>query len=161
MKTGVVLFLAIVAAWPPPVGAQHAVPLNSRDSAWHALNRLAYGPRPGEIERVARAGVLRWIDAQLAPDKIDDETVARREHEFDVLKYDRGDLAHLYAQVQRLASGLAGAGLVGPDVAGGGRQRDPERPAGPRCCDRPTARSASRREVPTDRGGESYGRRHP
>src|SRR2546421_488633 len=105
MKSLVLRLLAIVAAWPPAVGAQPAAPLQSpltpRDSAWHALNRLAYGPRPGEIERVAAGGVLRWIDAQLAPDKIDDETVAKREREFDVLKYDRGDLARLYAEVQR------------------------------------------------------------
>src|SRR5437016_1466916 len=109
MKTRVLLFVATVAARPPVVGAQHAAPLpppggralTPRDSAAHALNRLAYGPRPGEIERVARAGVLRWIDAQLAPDKIDDQIVARREREFDVLKSDRGDLARLYAEVQR------------------------------------------------------------
>ena len=91
----------IVAVWPLAVGAQQPAPLTPRDSAAHALNRLAYGPRPGEIERVARAGVLRWIDAQLAPDKIDDDTVARREREFAVLQYDRGDLARLYAAVQR------------------------------------------------------------
>jgi len=109
MKTRVLLFVATVAARPPVVGAQHAAPLQSpggraltpRDSAAHALNRLAYGPRPGEIERVARAGVLRWIDAQLTPDKIDDNDLARREHEFAVLEYDRGDLATLYAEVQR------------------------------------------------------------
>jgi len=109
MKTRVLLFVATVAARPPVVGAQHAAPLQSpggraltpRDSAAHALNRLAYGPRPGEIERVARAGVLRWIDAQLTPDKIDDNDLARREREFAVLEYDRGDLATLYAEVQR------------------------------------------------------------
>src|SRR6184192_722232 len=109
MKTRVLLLVATVAARPPVVGAQHAAPLQSprgraltpRDSASHALNRLAYGPRPGEIERVARAGVLRWIEAQLAPDQIDDESLAGREREFDVLKYDRGDLARLYAEVQR------------------------------------------------------------
>src|ERR1043166_1092050 len=89
-----------VAVWPLAVGAKQPA-LTPRDSAAHALNRLAYGPRPGEIERVARAGVLRWIDAQLAPDKIDDDTVARREREFAVLQYDRGDLARLYAAVQR------------------------------------------------------------
>src|SRR5207248_5975708 len=103
MKTRVLLFISTIAA--QAVGAQHAAPLQSplspRDSASHALNRLAYGPRPGEIERVARAGVLRWIDAQLAPDRIDDEALAGREREFDVLKYDRGDLARLYAEVQR------------------------------------------------------------
>jgi uncharacterized protein (DUF1800 family) len=91
----------IVTLWPLTAGAQQPAPLTSRDSAAHALNRLAYGPRPGEIERVARAGVLHWIDAQLAPDKIDDDTLARREREFDVLTYDRGDLARLYAAVQR------------------------------------------------------------
>src|SRR5216110_445244 len=100
MKTRVLLAIATVAA-PAGVWSQHAAPFSPRDSASHALNRLAYGPRPGEIERVARAGVLRWIDAQLAPDQIDDEALAGREREFDVLKYDRGDLARLYAEVQR------------------------------------------------------------
>src|SRR5437879_4606382 len=101
MKTRVLLLIAIVAGWPTVVGAQHAAPLTPQDSALHVLNRLAYGPRPGEIARVARAGVLRWIDAQLAPDQIDDAALAGREREFDVLKYDRGDLARLYAEVQR------------------------------------------------------------
>src|SRR5437868_3254991 len=100
MKTLVLLAIATVAA-PAGVWAQHAAPLSPRDSASHALNRLAYGPRPGEIERVARAGVLRWIDAQLRPDKIDDKDLARRERQFDVLQYDRSDLATLYAAVQR------------------------------------------------------------
>src|SRR5438445_5659930 len=101
MKARVLLLIAIVAGWPTWVGAQHAAPLPPQDSALHVLNRLAYGPRPGEIERVARAGVLPWIEAQLAPDQIDDEALAGREREFDVLKYDRGDLARLYAEVQR------------------------------------------------------------
>ncbi len=30
------------------------------------LNRFAFGPRPGEVDRVARAGVERWLDEQLA-----------------------------------------------------------------------------------------------
>jgi len=101
MKTRVLGLTTIVTLWPLTVGAQQPAPLTPRDSAAHALNRLAYGPRPGEIERVARAGVLRWIDGQLTPDKIDDKDLARREREFDVLKYDRGDLATLYTEVQR------------------------------------------------------------
>src|SRR6266576_6731448 len=92
------LTVSLALAVPAAVGAQALTP---RDAAARARNRLAYGPRPGEIERVARAGVLRWIDAQLAPDQIDDEALAGREREFDVLKYDRGDLARLYAEVQR------------------------------------------------------------
>src|SRR2546422_1679267 len=67
----------------------------------HALNRLAYGPRPGEVARVAREGVMRWIDRQLAPDQIADGDRAAREREFRVLHYDRGDLAQLYLDAQR------------------------------------------------------------
>lgn len=34
--------------------------------ARHLLNRCAFGPRPGEVERVARAGAQRWLEEQLA-----------------------------------------------------------------------------------------------
>jgi uncharacterized protein (DUF1800 family) len=38
--------------------------------ARHLLNRFAFGPRPGEVERVARSGTRRWLDEQLAgPDE--------------------------------------------------------------------------------------------
>src|SRR5665213_1952271 len=36
------------------------------------LNRLAFGPRPGEVARVREMGVDQWIALQLAPDRIDD-----------------------------------------------------------------------------------------
>ena len=35
--------------------------------AIHALNRLTFGPRPGDIERVRRLGVEQWIRGQLQP----------------------------------------------------------------------------------------------
>jgi len=44
---------------PPPSAAALA-------DARHVLNRFAFGPRPGEVERVARGGVQRWLDEQLA-----------------------------------------------------------------------------------------------
>jgi uncharacterized protein (DUF1800 family) len=75
--------------------------LTPRDSALHALNRLAYGPRPGEVERVAALGVMQWIDRQLAPDALDDRLLAEREEEFRLLRYDSGDLARLYATTKQ------------------------------------------------------------
>src|SRR6266566_7497984 len=75
--------------------------LSGRDSATHALNRLAYGPRPGEVDRVARDGVMRWIDDQLAPEHIDDAALATRQRDFDLLTYSRDDLARLYFDAQR------------------------------------------------------------
>ena len=44
----------------------------------HALNRLAYGPRPGDVERVRQMGLAKWIDQQLNPNSIEDEAVEAR-----------------------------------------------------------------------------------
>jgi hypothetical protein len=35
-------------------------------AARHLLSRCTFGPRPGEVERVARLGTARWLDEQLA-----------------------------------------------------------------------------------------------
>src|SRR5450631_223945 len=40
-----------------------------------ALNRLTYGPRPGDVEEVRRVGVEKWIDLQLHPDRIAENPV--------------------------------------------------------------------------------------
>jgi len=37
--------------------------------AIHVLNRLTFGPRPGDVEQVRRAGIGKWIDQQLHPEK--------------------------------------------------------------------------------------------
>ena len=44
----------------------------------HALNRLAYGPRPGDVERIRRMGLEKWIDQQLHPESIDDSAFDQR-----------------------------------------------------------------------------------
>ncbi|HEV2751625.1 MAG TPA: DUF1800 domain-containing protein [Gemmatimonadales bacterium] len=126
--------LAGVVAWPT-VGAQHAAPLptsglSARDSALHALNRLAYGPRPGELDRVAAEGVMHWTDRQLAPRKIDDDALAVREHEFPILNYDRGDLAGMYAEVQRERRERKQAANSGADTTVTPRERTARRLAG-------------------------------
>src|SRR5258708_10243279 len=35
-----------------------------------ALNRLTFGPRPGDAEEVRRLGLAKWIELQLHPDQI-------------------------------------------------------------------------------------------
>jgi uncharacterized protein (DUF1800 family) len=42
----------------------------------HALNRLTFGPRPGDVARVRARGLGRWIDDQLAPRALPDSSVA-------------------------------------------------------------------------------------
>jgi uncharacterized protein (DUF1800 family) len=100
MKTRVGSLLVGLALTAAGLDAQRPV-LSPRDSALHALNRLAYGPGPGQVERVASEGVMHWIERQLSPKQIDDDALARREREFRILDYDRGDLADMYAEMQR------------------------------------------------------------
>lgn len=76
-------------------------PMTVADSAVHVLNRLAYGPLPGQVDRVAREGVWRWIDRQLRPEDIDNRVLEHREREFTVLDYSRDDLAGAFMALQR------------------------------------------------------------
>ncbi|MFN8581668.1 MAG: DUF1800 domain-containing protein [Gemmatimonadaceae bacterium] len=46
--------------------------LTPRQQALQALNRLAFGPRPGDVDSVTAMGVDRWIDLQLTPNRIHD-----------------------------------------------------------------------------------------
>ena len=40
----------------------------------HALNRMTFGPKPGDVLEVRAIGLDNWIDQQLHPEKIDDST---------------------------------------------------------------------------------------
>ncbi len=56
--------------------------MSKHAKALHALNRLTFGPRPGEVEEVEAMGVERWIDLQLHPKKIDDSALEQRLAEY-------------------------------------------------------------------------------
>ena len=49
--------------------------LSENEAILQALNRLGFGPRPGDIERVKEMGLQKWIDLQLHPESIDDSAV--------------------------------------------------------------------------------------
>jgi len=46
--------------------------LTADQQVYQALTRLSFGPRPGDVAKVRAMGVDRWIESQLAPDRIDD-----------------------------------------------------------------------------------------
>ncbi|HTU34146.1 MAG TPA: DUF1800 domain-containing protein [Candidatus Acidoferrum sp.] len=51
----------------------------------HALNRLAYGPRPGDVNRIKQMGLEKWIDRQLDPSSIDDSAFEKRLEQYSTL----------------------------------------------------------------------------
>lgn len=59
--------------------------LTEDEAIVHALNRLAYGPRPGDEERIRKMGLAKWIDQQLDPNSIDDSAFNERLSSFPTL----------------------------------------------------------------------------
>src|ERR1700687_5539094 len=64
----------------------------------HALNRLAHGPRPGDVERVRQMGLAKWIDQQLNPNSIDDKALEARLQDYPSLKLSTAKLIDEYPQ---------------------------------------------------------------
>ncbi len=60
--------------------------LTEDEATMHALNRLGYGPRPGDVARVEQMGLEKWIDQQLDPDSIDDSALDQRLEKYPTLK---------------------------------------------------------------------------
>jgi uncharacterized protein (DUF1800 family) len=59
--------------------------LTEDEAILHALNRLAYGPRPGDVKRLRQMGLEKWIDQQLHPDSIDDSELDARLQKYPTL----------------------------------------------------------------------------
>ena len=95
------MLLAMISAVQMLTTQAPSTALTPHDSAYHVLNRLAYGARPGEADSVARFGVMKWIERQLDADHIPDDRLAAREREFKILSYDRGDLAQRFRDAQQ------------------------------------------------------------
>ena len=51
---------------------------SDRAAVEHTLNRLAFGPTPGQVDEVQRLGLARWIDQQLNPSALDDSALQSR-----------------------------------------------------------------------------------
>src|SRR5579863_3448037 len=63
------LLEASVAKRGPTAGV---APMKGESRVMHALNRLTFGPRPGDVAAVEAMGLDNWFDIQLNPGKIDD-----------------------------------------------------------------------------------------
>jgi uncharacterized protein (DUF1800 family) len=52
--------------------------LTAGEATLHALNRLGYGPRPGDVERIRQLGLEKWVEQQLRPDSLSDSGLDER-----------------------------------------------------------------------------------
>ena len=94
----------------------------------HVLNRLAFGARPGEVERVRKLGVEAYIEQQLNPSKLDDSALEARLRNFPTLGMSNGELLAKYPQPGQLLKRLERAGELPPELAALVRQRNQGQP---------------------------------
>src|SRR3981081_1665073 len=90
----VIVGLCLTAACAPRSTSAGLSPANGlsplRDSAQrapalHVLDRLGFGPRPGDVDRVLSTGIDRYVDRQLDPGRIPDTVALRRVQVYDVI----------------------------------------------------------------------------
>jgi uncharacterized protein (DUF1800 family) len=84
--------------------------MDGQKRAIHALNRLTFGPRPGDVDRVAQIGVDKWIELQLQPDKIDDSALDARLAPFRTLRMDTKEIVENFPPnqvIKQIADGKA------------------------------------------------------
>ena len=92
------LAAVLVSGLTGPLSAQRSAIPGDPDVATivHVLNRIGFGPRPGDVERVRQIGLARYIDAQLHPERIANETLKTRLEEFETLELSSGGLVEKY-----------------------------------------------------------------
>jgi uncharacterized protein (DUF1800 family) len=96
-----------LAAGPAPA-AEPIVVMSSEpreqlpdEQVQQVLNRLSYGSRPGDAEKVRAMGVDRWIATQLVPERIDDAAAEQLVSHYETLHESTGDLVETFRQVQQ------------------------------------------------------------
>src|SRR5207247_10746960 len=69
------LLLVVAVAFAGNATGRFDQKLSADKQIVHVLNRLTFGPRPGDAEQVRRLGVQKWIDLQLHPVRVQDNPV--------------------------------------------------------------------------------------
>jgi uncharacterized protein (DUF1800 family) len=76
--------------------------LTDEQKARHLLNRITYGPRPGDVDLVLSMGIEEFIERQLYPERIPDTEVDERLAALSTLKMSSHDLLVTYPPPQLL-----------------------------------------------------------
>jgi uncharacterized protein (DUF1800 family) len=84
--------------------------LSTDEAIVHALNRLAYGPRPGDVERIRQTGLEKWIELQLNPGAIDDKALEARLASYPTLTMSASRLQEMYPPPKQAAKQAANVG---------------------------------------------------
>jgi uncharacterized protein (DUF1800 family) len=83
--------------------------------AVHVLNRLTFGPRPGDVETVNRIGVAKWIERQLHPERIaENPSLQEKLKPLATLKMSSLEIASAYDRRPMVPPPARAEGKAGP-----------------------------------------------
>jgi len=85
-----------------------AAALTEEQRALHALNRLTFGPRPGDLQKVMDAGVDDWIEQELHPEEIPDSVLDGKLGQFRTLRMSTRDLVQTFPNTNLVKSASEG-----------------------------------------------------
>jgi uncharacterized protein (DUF1800 family) len=98
MRHARMLTLSLLFAGPPVLLSQTAAKkpshtsnvaleaqLTEREKAGQLLSRFTFGPRPGDIDAVMKAGPQNWFEQQLNPESIPDPVIDKRLQDYPAL----------------------------------------------------------------------------
>jgi uncharacterized protein (DUF1800 family) len=89
--------VASVLLAPAQAQQRHAIPASPNDKTIvHVLNRIGFGPAPGDVDAVRRIGLAAYIDRQLQPERLSDSGLADRLASFSTLQLTTRELAERY-----------------------------------------------------------------
>src|SRR6476620_4841651 len=89
----------------------------------HVLNRLGFGARPGDVERVKALGIDKYIEQQLNADKIDDSASEAKLQNLETLRMSTAELYERYPQPGQLLKQLQQRGALPAELAGARENR--------------------------------------
>ena len=133
--TTLFLLLSIVVAQPAFAAATaqkraKTPALTEEQRILHVLNRLGFGPRPGDVERVKSMGLEAYINQQLNPEKISDTVAENKVKDLNVLNMTTAQLYEKFPQPGQLLRQLQARGMLPADLAEARDQKDQPAPAG-------------------------------
>ncbi len=121
--TALLLMFIFLAGTPAvKVGAQNqqksrAASLSENQRILHILNRLGFGARPGDVERVKAIGIDNYIYQQLQPEKISDTLAEGKVQHLATLKMTTAELYEKFPQPGQLLRQLQRSGELPSDLA--------------------------------------------
>src|SRR2546421_5531238 len=106
-----------ISAQSMKAASKSAAKLSEEQRILHVLNRLGYGARPGDVERVKAMGIDKYIEQQLEPGKIDDAVAESKVQNLETLRMTTAEVYEKYPQPGQLLRHLQRRGQLPADLA--------------------------------------------